>query len=225
MQPAYLPWLGYFALMDRVDTFVYLDSVQFDRRSWQQRNRIKTARGAQMLTVPVKKKGLREQRINEVLLDEGPHHINKHITAISRAYAKAPFYGTYSEALFTAMRQPREKLCDLTIACIDAIRTLLGIRCSFVKSSGIGVRGAKAELLANICRALSADAYISPVGSRAYLEASTAFAENNISVAYNEYTHPVYRQLHGAFIPFLSVVDLLFNEGPASLDIIRSGRI
>jgi len=72
MQPTYLPWLGYFGLMDRVDTFVYLDSVQFARRSWQQRNRIKSERGEVMLTVPVAKKGLRDQKIADVEILYGP---------------------------------------------------------------------------------------------------------------------------------------------------------
>ncbi len=223
MQPTYFPWLGYFALMDRVDEFVFLDSVQFERRSWQQRNRIKTANGVQLLTVPVMKKGLRQQKINEVEIQQDVNYIAKHIGSISAAYSKAPFYDRYREDLFSVLAENYTKLSDLTIGLTVKLKNMLGIECCLCKSSDMDVSGTKADLLANICEQLSATQYISPVGSRGYLEASTAFQEKNIAVEYNEYIHPEYPQLFGTFEPFMSIIDLLFNTGPDSLAIIRSG--
>src|SRR3954447_20658722 len=100
MQPTYLPWVGYLDLIDRVDCFVFLDDVQFARRSWQQRNRIKTAAGEQMLTVPVHKKGLRDQTIAEAQIDWESEFADKHCRAMELAYARAPHFKLFSSELF-----------------------------------------------------------------------------------------------------------------------------
>ena len=100
MQPTYLPWCGYFALMDRVDEFVLLDTVPFNKRSWQQRNRIKTGRGEIWLTVPVLSKGLRGQIISEVKIDTSRDALSAHRTSIEHAYGKAPFFSDYADTLF-----------------------------------------------------------------------------------------------------------------------------
>lgn len=223
MQPTYLPWLGYMALMDRVDIFVFLDSVQFDRRSWQQRNRIKGANGPQMLTVPVHKKGLGGQRIAEVRISQDFGFPEKHIRSIETAYAKAPFFDRYAPELFARLRRPHAFLADLTIDLIDWIAGELGIETERPRSSSMETAGRKADLLADLCRRLGADRYVSPPGSRGYLAESDAFERAGVPVTYGDYEHPVYPQLHGAFVSQLSAVDLLFNVGPDSLDVIRRG--
>jgi hypothetical protein len=224
MQPTYLPWLGYIALMDRVDVFVYLDSVPFDRRSWQQRNRIRSAAGIQTLTVPVFKKGMRGQKIAEVRINRDFGFPEKHIRSIEAAYAKAPFFDRYAPELFERLRRPHEFLADLTIGLIDWIAATLGIETKRLRSSTLEATGAKADLLADICTRLGAMRYVSPIGSKDYLSASDAFDRIGVPVVYNEYAHPTYPQIHGAFEPYLSVIDLLFNAGPDSLEIIRRGQ-
>ncbi len=223
MQPTYLPWIGYFALMDSIDIFVYLDSVQFDKRSWQQRNKIKTANGAQRLTVPVFTKSLSSQLISRVRIDYSQHFPEKHLKSIELAYKKAMYYDTLFDELFAIINRRYDKLCDLNIALIDLLKIKLGITTKCIKSSSLKTKYKKDELLADICETLSADTYISPIGSRDYMKKSKAFLSRNIKVLYNNYVHPRYSQIHGNFIEYLSCIDLLFNEGPKSLKIIRSG--
>lgn len=223
MQPTYLPWIGYFSLMDRVDHFVILDSVQFERRSWQQRNRIKTANGIQMLTVPVLKKGKRDQHICEVEVDQSSRFTLKHQNAIKCAFAGAPFYERYSDRIFNVLDKDAPLLPDLTIGLIIELRDLLGITTEVSRSSEMSVTGSKADLLADICSQLGANEYISPLGSKDYMDQSSAFSDLGINVLYHEYEHPLYRQLHGEFEPFMSTIDLLFNVGEDSLQTLREG--
>jgi WbqC-like protein family len=223
MQPTYLPWIGYFGMIDRADVFVYLDTVQFARRSWQQRNRIKTANGPQMLTVPVHKKGARDQKIADVLVDGDSHFAEKHLRAIEHALSKAPFFKDYSKELFAILQAGHPKLADLNIALITWLAEALQISCRFLRSSEIDAEGAKADLLANICERLDGDVYISAPGSHDYIDTSDAFDSHGITVTYHRYEHPSYPQLYGSFEPYMSAVDLLFNVGPRSLEHIRSG--
>jgi hypothetical protein len=222
MQPTYLPWAGYFGMMDRVDVFILLDTVQFAKRSWQQRNQIKTAQGPLMLTVPVLSKGAREQRINQVVIDRSRDFPASHVKAIELAYRRAPYFGRYAPALFALLRRPEEQLCHLTILLIEWLKAELGITTELQRTSDLGTTGSRAELLADVCAAIGATHYLSPPGSREYMEASDAFAERGIVVAYHEFAHPEYPQLGKGFVPYMSVIDLLFNAGPDSLGIIRS---
>lgn len=223
MQPTYLPWIGYFGMIDRADVFVFLDSVQFARRSWQQRNRIKAANGVQMLTVPVLKKGAREQRIDDVRIDDAARFAEKHRRAIEHAMAKAPYFKDYSGGLFATLEAGHERLADLDIALIRWLSGAFGIDTSFAQSSQIDAAGSKADLLAEICRALGGDVYLSAPGSAEYIEESDAFQRAGVALIYHSFEHPAYAQLHGPFEPYLSAIDLLFNLGPGSLACIRSG--
>lgn len=223
MQPTYLPWIGYFGMIDRADGFVFLDSVQFARRSWQQRNRIKTANGVQMLTVPVLKKGAREQAIAEAPIDAPARCAEKHRRALEHAYGKAPCFKDYAGGLFEVLEGGHEKLADLNIGLIRWLCGAFGITADFARSSEMPAEGSKADLLANLCSGLGGEVYLSAPGSADYIEESDAFERAGITVAYHHYEHPAYSQLHGNFEPYMSAIDLLFNLGPESLACIRSG--
>lgn len=223
MQPTYFPWLGYFAMMDRVSEFIFLDSVQFAARSWQQRNRIKTANGELMLTVPVSKKGKREQLISEVEIAYSSDFPDKHVKAVTMAYRRAPYFDKYAPDIFAVLEKKHLRLADMTIELIKHVQGLLGIQCRVLRSSELDVAGNKAELLAQICDSRGAQVYLSAPGSRDYIIESDAFSRRRIDVVYHEYLHPVYKQLYGEFAPYMAVVDVLMNEGPASADIIRGG--
>jgi len=223
MQPTYLPWIGYFGMIDRADSFVFLDSVQFARRSWQQRNRIKTANGVQMLTVPVLKKGARDQVIAEVQIDASARFAEKHRRAIEHALGKAPYFKDHAEGLFTVLEAGHDHLVGLNIALIGWLCSAFGIEAHFTRSSEIAADGHKADLLAALCSALKGDVYLSAPGSADYIEESDAFEKAGVTVAYHHYDHPTYAQLHGAFEPYMSAIDLLFNCGPDSLAVIRAG--
>ena len=224
MQPTYLPWLGYFDLMDQADVFVLLDSVQFDKRSWQQRNRIKSPRGELMLTVPVTTKGRFDQRIYDVKVDPASQFVKDHIAAIKFNYAKAKYFQEYIGPVGDMLSKKREYLCEITVDIISWTKKTLDINTELIRSSSLNVKGSKAELLVEICKAVGADRYLSPLKSRDYIGDGGLFADNNIELFYHQYAHPHYRQLFGAFVPYLSTLDLLFNEGEQGLSIIRSGR-
>ena len=223
MQPTYLPWVGYFALMDIVDTFVVLDSVQFARRSWQQRNRIKTANGEHFLTVPVYKKGLRDQKISEVTINYDDKPLMKHKRTLDGAYSKAPHFKKYADELFEIYDKAPEHLLDLNLDIIEWMRTQLGITTPIIRSSSMELSEKRADLIAAICVEARADVYVSPPGSRDYLDESTALNDNNVELWYLDYTCQTYPQLHGEFTPFLSTLDLMFNIGTDSLNTIRAG--
>lgn len=223
MQPSYLSWIGYFGLMDLVDEFVILDSVQFDRRSWQQRNQIKTPDGPAWLTVPVHSKGKRSQLIKDVEIDVDRNFVKSHIRSIEQNYANAPHFNAYAPALFELLQQGHELLSGLTIELIEWFRGCLGIETPMRRASKMSCDGAKDILLANICRELGADVYVSPAGSKPYLDGSPVFGEYSIEIRYFDFAHPSYRQLHGEFVPYMSIIDLLFNVGDESLAVIRQG--
>jgi len=209
--------------MSRVDVFVLFDSVQFSRRSWQQRNQIKTANGPKFLTVPVKKSGRRDQIIAETEINSEENALEKHVRMIQSELKGAPFYEQYSAELFKIMLAPVTKLADLNIGLILYLKDCLGIETAIVRSSTLETMGTKADLLADICNQLGADEYVSPPGSKDYMDASDAFSQKNIVVSYLHYEHPTYRQRHGAFVPYMSIIDLLFNEGPDSRSIMIDG--
>jgi hypothetical protein len=223
MQPTYVPWLGYFALMDSVDIFIFLDSVAFDHRSWQHRNQIKTPNGPLWLTVPTRVKGLRGQLIRDTQIDRERSFPSDHVRSIDLNYAKAPYYDRYASSIFDFLQRGSDLLIDVTVPTIRWIAGELGIATQCISSSSLAGEGSKADLLASFCANLNVSEYISPPGSRAYLEESDVFARHNIDVSYFEYEHPVYRQRFGDFISHMSIVDLLMNEGPASGGIVRQG--
>jgi len=227
MQPTFLPWIGYFALIDRVDEFIFLDNVQFDKRSWQQRNKIKTANGDIWLSVAVSTKGKRDQIIKqtEILYEGDKSPLDKIEKSIEFNYSKAPFYEHYASDVFSFLRNRPKYISDLNQDLIKWACEKLNIKTPFIKASDLDVKGEKEILLLDICQVLSATSYVSPPGSKTYLAETDAFNKAKIDVMYHEYIHPEYTQLYHDFLPYMCILDLLFNEGPASGDIMRQGMI
>lgn len=224
MQPTYLPWLGYFDLIDLSDVFVFLDTVQFSRQSWQQRNRIKSANGPQWLTVPVLTHLVDNLTIRNIRINNRVNWREKHVKTIRQNYGRAPRYAHLSEVLEEFYGREHEWLADLNIRLILTLKDLLGIETRCIRSSELDVSGGRVELLIEICRAVGASKYLSPRGSREYIDENNIFAKREIELAYHRYGHPEYPQLYGGFISHMSVIDLIFNTGEEALDIIRRGR-
>ena len=225
-QPTYLPWLGYFDLMDQVDIFVFLDTVQFDKRSWQQRNRIKVPEGLLYLTVPVVVKGRFAQRIKDVEI-ESAYFIAKHLRSIETNYRRAPFFEKYFPELAAIFEMCSDhlRLADLNIRLIKWMSETLGIKTAVHRSSEIAHEGSRSELLLSLCRTLNADDYISALGSANYLLGDLPlFLSAAIKVYFQDYEHPQYGQLFPPFQSHASTLDLIFNEGDRALEILRSGR-
>jgi len=230
-QPNFLPWLGYFDRMIEADRFVLLDHVQFERRNYQNRALIRLEDEERWLTVPVVQLSQKERIIDKRVDNPedvsgsrwwGPNHFN----TLRYAYRKAPFFDDYAPRLREIFHARWDKLVDLNIALLDFARDALQITTPMVRSSEMEVTGQRSGLLLNICVASGASAFLGGMGgSRAYLE-HEAFAAANVGVKWQAFAHPEYPQCGTApFIKGLSVVDLLFNCGPKSADILRRSRI
>lgn len=221
MQPTYLPWSGYFALMQCVDLFVILDSVQFNRRSWQQRNQIKSPRGPLWLTVPVHSKGKKEQLIKDVEIDNSTNYAKNHKNSILMNYKKTPFFKKYAEELFLCIESENNLLNELNLKIITFLQKVVQSNAKILRSSFINCSGAKADLMASICKEVGATTYISVPGSKDYLVTSDAFQKINVKIKTFSFKHPIYNQLFGVFLPSMSFIDMLFNVGHESADLIR----
>jgi hypothetical protein len=225
-QPTYLPWLGYFDLMDQVDTFVLLDNVQFEKQSWQQRNRIKTPTGLQWLTVPVMFRGKLGQRIHDVEIRDVEFG-RMHLRAIELNYGRAEFFPRFFPELSSILEtvESGARLAALNERLLQWIVRILGIRTPLLLASSLNVEGKRTQLLASICEKVTANQYMSPLGSSEYLLGELAvLRQANVETAFHNYVHPEYGQRFPPFIAFASVIDLIFNEGDRALEIIRSGR-
>lgn len=226
MQPTYLPWIGYFALMDMADVFVFLDDVQLSKQSWQTRNRIKGESGKElMLSVPVRHAGA--QPIRDVEID-GAHWVAKHLKSFTQNYRKAPHFVEALALYEPVLQGGSAKLCDLNIALISAIADRLGIAGKRVRSSEIAEKSAdRRDRLVDICRQFGADTYLSPAGAAGYLsedDGEAQFARHGMTLLYQCYEHPTYPQVNGAFLPYMCVLDLIANVGTTeAATVIRSG--
>ena len=199
MQPTFLPWLGFFSLIDTVDEFIFFDNVQFEKRSWQQRNKIRTYGSEIWVSVPVSSKGKRSQKIKdaEIIYEGQRSALDKIVSTIEVNYRKAPFYQYYAEEIASIFAQKPKYISDLNQNLIEWACKKLQIDTPFVKSSSLNVSGSKSDLLVNICKLQMSRHYISPPGSKVYLDESTAFQDAEISITYFNYKHPKYKQMHG----------------------------
>lgn len=223
-QPTYLPWLGYFDLMDEVDVFVLLDDVQFEKQSWQQRNRIKTPQGLQWLTIPVVFRGRLEQKIKDVEI-RVPDFWRDHLRAVELNYRRARFFANYYEDLSAILGSSGVLLAELNARLIEWLAKSLGLRTKVLRSSELQQEGKRTELLANICTRLGATEYLSPIGSAEYLvKEMEVLTRHGIEVRFQNYVHPEYPQLFPPFAPYACILDLLFNVGPDAMAVVRSGR-
>jgi hypothetical protein len=216
-QPDFLPWLGFFHRLKNCDVFVVLDNVQFIRRGWQHRDKIKTARGPQWLTVPVKKKGRFDQLIREVEIDDSTDWRGNHMKTLESAYGRAPHFTDVFPAVRGIYAKRHSHLMDLNMDFIRFFCEAFGIDVDTRFASGMDVAGNKSELLAGLTVEAGGQAYLTGTGSRDYLDEGV-FESAGIRVRWQEFKHPEYPQLHGNFAPALSAIDALFNCGDGCRD-------
>jgi len=222
-QPAYLPWLGYFHKLALSDVFVVLDKTQFEKNSFINRNKIKTAQGWMWLTVPVETAGkFKNNMLTETKIINRVPWAKKHWKSIELNYSKAPFFNEYADEIKEFYKKEWTYLTDLCYEMLKYFVKTLGITTTLVLSSEMkNVEGFKTDLVINICKELGATTYISGVMGRDYLN-EEKFRNENIKLVYQNYKHPRYTQLFGKFEPYMSIIDLLFNYGPESLNIIMA---
>jgi hypothetical protein len=215
--------MGYFDLMDQVDQFILLDDAQFGKQSWDQRNRIKSSTGLQWLTVPVITHGRLGQRLCDVEISD-PQFWEKHLRALEVSSGKAQYFDAYFPDVKRLHCEAGSKLIELNVALIKWIARELGLTTPMVRSSSLGVEGKKSQRLVAMCQQMGATDYVSPRTALYLLDDLTMFTEREIKVWFHNYSHPEYKQRFPPFCAYASVLDLMFNEGPRSLEIIRSGR-
>jgi hypothetical protein len=214
VQSCYIPWKGYFDLIDRVDEFVLLDDAQFTKRDWRNRNRIKTPRGSQWLTIPVQVKGRYLQRIDETLVSE-PDWAERHWSTIRHAYSSAPSFAELRPAIEDAYTRVADepRLSIINRLLLEAIFPLLGVETALSWSTDYPGTGTKTERLLEICRAADATEYISGPSARNYLD-EDAFAAHGIAVSWIDYEgYPEYEQLYPPFEHTVTILDTLFHTG------------
>lgn len=207
--------------MASCDVFVYLDDVQYKKREFQNRNKIRVKEGVQWLTVPVITKGHYDQTVREVRVDPTSAWAKDHWTAIKLAYAKAPFFPAYSQELESFYRRPWTHLSDMSRTLIDFHRRALNISTPVRLSSEFSLTTTKTRRLLDLCRALGADTYLSGQGARDYLE-EDLFDKAGVRLIYQEFSHPRHAQVHEPFVSHTAALDLILNCGPASRDVLLS---
>ena len=216
LQPSYIPWRGFFHQIHEADTFVFYDCVQYDADGWRNRNQIKTAAGPLWLTIPVRAKGHTSAGllIKDVPIDTSKPWRNKHWRTLEQNYSKAPYFARYAPLLREFFAREDALLADFTCDLTIALARELGIaHTQFVRSSTLPASGTKTERLLSVLTHLGATEYLSGPAARDYLEEDRLTAAG-ITLEYMRYDYPPYPQLHGAFEPRLSILDLLFNTGP-----------
>ena len=221
MQPTYLPWLGLFDLMDQADEFVVLDTVQFERHSWQHRNRIRGAAGEIMLTVPVRNTGLATTIADAQIADA--RAVTKHHQTIRQAYAKA-VHRDLVDDIGPLFQPSGDTLVELLLPLIEWLREHLGVTTPMVRSSTLDVSGARDHLVRSICEARGATSYLATAGSRGYMSEGNAFDDSPITVRYHQYVCEPYPQLYRPFIPSLAALDAALVLGPDARDAMLAGR-
>ncbi|MGH9749457.1 MAG: WbqC family protein [Candidatus Polarisedimenticolia bacterium] len=221
-QPQYLPWLGYFAKMDRVDLFVLLDVVQFKKNEWQNRNRIRIPEGWQWLTVPVRHRF--PMSIREVAIDETSAWRRKHREALRVHYGRSPHRGAILEPLDLLLQGPAGGLADLNTRTVKVLAGLLGVSTPIVLASSLGPLPDDPDgRLIHLCRHFGCDTYLAGPGGTAYMDPGV-WRRAGVRVDVQEFRHPVYTQAYPGFEPNLSAVDLLLAAGPGAIVTVRAAQ-
>ena len=225
LQPSYIPWRGYFHQILKSDIFVFYDDVQYDKRGWRNRNRIKTPSGTQWLTIPVNSHGAQNEHIpiNQIHISWERPWNEEHWRTIEYAYHKAPFFSQFAPIIREFYSKHAVLLADFTIETTIRLSQVLDIsHTRFLRSSSLAVEGRKTDRLVNILKTLDADHYISGPSARDYIEPQI-FETAGIELEFMEYNYIEYPQLYPPYDPQVSILDLLFNTGPEARKYIQNG--
>lgn len=223
-QAAYLPWLGLFHKIAISDTYVYLDNVQFEKNSFSNRNKIKMSDGSAWLTVPVLLKDHLNSTIEETEIDNSKDWREKHFKSICLNYKKAPYFNRYSDFFEDVYKRNWRNLCDLNEHILKWFLKELGIKVDYYKASELNFKEHKSDLILEMCKKLKSDLYVFGALGKDYVKEDN-FEKENIKIYFQDYKHPVYQQCWGKFLPNMGIIDLLFNCGDKSLNILMEGNI
>lgn len=223
LQPSYIPWRGFFDQINTADLFVFYDDVQYDKRGWRNRNRIKTSTGPIWLSIPVFNRGAQTEHIaiNTIKIVWDRPWNKEHWNSIKMAYSKAPFFSKYAGLVEEFYSRTPEMLADFTIETTISLARTIGIdHTRFLRSSEIeGVEGVKTDRLISILKKVGATHYFSGPSAKDYIE-NDKFADAGIKLDYMGYDYPEYPQMYPPFDPQVSILDTLFMMGPDTLKTI-----
>jgi hypothetical protein len=211
LQSNYIPWKGYFDLIHRVDEFILFDDVQYTRRDWRNRNKIKTSQGLYWLTIPVEIKGKYLQKIRDTRISD-PHWNILHWQTIQQNYAHTQYFHEYRGFFDTLYRTATQSyLSEVNYHFLSAICQLLGIQTRITWSKDYGVIEGKTERLIDLCKKAGATTYLSGPAAKSYIEPKL-FEVEGIGLEYMDYSgYPDYQQLYPPFEHGVSIIDLIFN--------------
>lgn len=229
-QPHYLPWIGYFEMIDRVDAFYFHDDVDFIKQEWKNRNRIRkeqTGVETRWLTVPVERSCQHDTPLREVRIAADRAWRRRHRNTFRHVYRRAPHGDEAFELLDRGLAAGAASLADLNVHLVAGICAYLGITTPLERTSALAAGGRRTAKLVDLCERAGADAYLANNGSAAYLDLEL-FSAAGLECRYQDYVHPEYVQSSGGsrlpFVSHLSVLDLVANHGPRSLAVLREGR-
>ena len=222
-QPVYLPWLGLFHKIALADTFVLYDDVQYLRGDWNNRNKIKTAGGPIWLTIPVVHSDL-ATTLHEIEIDNRKPWRRKHWRTIRESYAHAPYFAQLAPFLEQTYAREWQLLSQLCEHILLFFIFQLGIDVHYLRASELKLEGRNSDRVLDLCKKLKADVFIFGALGRNYARVDD-FEKENIDVVFQDYLHPAYPQQHGPFLSHLSVLDLVANCGPRSLEVLMSGNV
>lgn len=221
LQSNYIPWKGYFDLIAAVDEFVIYDEMQFTKRDWRNRNKIKTPNDLQWLTIPVLTKGNFKQKISETKID-GMNWAETHWSSLEKNYSRSSFFNEISSWLKPHfLERTYSFISEVNRVFIEAICSFLQINTKISCSSNFNLIGEKSERLANICKQTGASEYVSGPAAKDYIE-TKKFSDQNININWFDYSdYNEYPQLWGNFRHEVSILDLLFNCGKNSHNFMK----
>jgi hypothetical protein len=221
-QSNYIPWKGYFDSINLVDIFIVYDDMQYTKRDWRNRNKLKTPQGLSWLSIPVTVKGKYLQKINETEVSD-ENWAKKHWKTICQYYTKAPFFNDFNnhfEEIY--LNCDTNNLSDINISLIKAVNLILGVTTKIIKSSELGLIERKTERLVDLCKKVGGTEYYTGPAAKNYLDESF-FLKEEIKVNYLNYSgYPEYHQLYGEFAHDVSILDLIFNEGDNASSYMKS---
>lgn len=223
MQPAFLPWLGYFNRLLLSDLHIVLDHVQIDKSSktnFANRNRIRIREGSMWLTVPIVRKGKsNDLALNRIQISDDHGWAAKSWASIAHNYARTPYFARYAPQFQPLFQSPGPRLIDVTASTTDALLQAFAITVERRSSSQLGVTSSKDDLILDLLKQVGATCYISGPFGRQYLDPAK-FREARIDLVFHDYEHPRYPQAFEGFEPYMSAIDLLFNCGPEAREIL-----
>jgi len=222
-QPEHHPWLGFFKKMSQTDIFVFFDDVQYNSSGFQNRNYIKTNTGKMLLSVPVLSKF--DSKINEIKIDKTKNWFKKHKKSIMTNYSKTDFFEEYKNKIEEIYETEYEYLIELNTKVIKFFLNELKIKTKIIFSSSLNLDSNSQKKILEICKKFNADKYISGVHWGLENLNLKEFSDNQIKIEFQKFLHPIYKQCHSPFIPNLSTLDLILNEGENGRKILEKSKV